>query len=76
MIWALISPTFSFSSTSCGSLPSKICFRISGTHFGHSESVVRGQPSGGFSFCQLFCSGLSLHLGVKDGFWLMRFRRS
>ena len=51
MIWALISPTFSLSRTSWGSLPSRICLRISGTHLGQSESVVRGQPSGGFSFC-------------------------
>ena len=50
MICALISPTFSFSRISWGSLPSTICWRISGTHFGQSESVVRGQPSGGFSF--------------------------
>src|ERR1700683_1019516 len=72
IICALISPTFSFSRTSCGSLPSDIFLRISGTHFGQSESVVRGQPSGGFSFCQLFCSGLSAHLGVNDAFGLMR----
>ena len=51
MIWALISPTFSLSRTSWGSLPSRICLRISGTHLGQSESVVRGQPRGGFSFC-------------------------
>ena len=76
MIWALISPTFSLSRTSWGSLPSRICLRISGTHLGQSESVVRGQPRGGFSFCQLFRSGLSLHLGVKDGLGLMRFSRS
>ena len=47
---ALISPTFSLSRISSGSLPSRICWRISGTHFGQSESVVRGQPSGGFDF--------------------------
>ena len=51
MICALISPTFSFSRISCGSLPSRICWRISGTHLGQSESVSRGQPSGGFCFC-------------------------
>ena len=47
---ALISPTFSFIRTSCGRWPSRICWRISGTHFGHSESVERGQPSGGLDF--------------------------
>src|SRR5580698_6937047 len=75
-IWALISPTFSLSRTSWGSLPSRICLRISGTHLGHSESVVRGQPRGGFSFCQDLRRGLSLHLGVKEELGLMRLRRS
>src|SRR5579885_1005297 len=76
MIWALISPTFSFRRISCGSLPSRICWRISGTHFGQSESVVRGQPRGGFSFSYDFKSGLSDHLGVKEGLGLMRFSLS
>jgi hypothetical protein len=35
--------------------------------------VPRGQPSGGFVFCQDFSSGLSDHRGVKDGFWRMEF---
>ena len=48
-----------------------ICWRISGTHFGQSESVVRGQPSGGFDFWYDFSSGLSDHFGVNEGFWLM-----
>src|SRR5579863_4322766 len=73
---ALISPTFSFISTSCGSLPSRICCRISGTHFGHSESVERGQPSGGFDFSYDLSSGFSDHFGVGDAFGLMRFKRS
>src|SRR6202034_4460333 len=76
MICALISPTFSFSRISCGSLPSTICWRISGTHFGHSESVVRGQPSGGFCFSYDLSSGFSDHFGVGDGFGLTRFKRS
>src|SRR5215470_11051182 len=38
-------------------------------HFGHSESVSRGQPSGGFVFWYDLRSGLSDHLGVKEGFW-------
>src|SRR5262252_7848241 len=76
MICALISPTFSFSRISWGSSPSRICWRISGTHFGHSESVLRGQPSGGFDFSYDLSRGLSDHFGVGDGFGLMRFRRS
>src|SRR5579864_1708052 len=73
---ALISPTFSFIRTSCGRCPSRICCRISGTHFGHSESVLRGQPSGGFDFSYDLSRGLSDHFGVGDGFGLMRLRRS
>src|SRR5438034_10241884 len=76
MICALISPTFSLSSTSCGSLPSRICWRISGTQRGQRESVVRGHPSGGFCFSYDFSSGLSDHFGVNDGFWLIWLRES
>src|SRR4051795_12566648 len=76
MMVALISPTLSLRRTSCGILPSRICLRISGTHLGQSESVVRGQPSGGFSFWYDLSSGLSLHLGVKLGLGLMRLSRS
>src|SRR5260370_90927 len=75
-IVALISPTFSLSRTSWGSLPSTICWRISGTHLGHSESVERGQPSGGLVFSHDFKSGLSDHLGVNAGAGLMRLTRS
>src|SRR6201987_5098445 len=73
---ALISPTFSFMSTSCGRCPSRICWRISGTHFGHSESVLRGQPSGGLDFSYDLSSGLSDHFGVGDGLGLIPFKRS
>src|SRR6266849_11035908 len=76
MMFALISPTFSLFRISTGTLPSRICWRISGTHLGHSESVSRGQPSFGFCFSQLFRSGLSDHLGVNDGFWLIEFSLS
>src|SRR6516225_10038160 len=76
MICALISPAFSFMRISTGSLPSMICWRISGTHLGHSESVVRGQPSGGLDFWYDFNSGLSDHLGVNDGLGLMLLRLS
>src|SRR5262249_34254636 len=70
MIWALISPTFSLRSTSTGNSPSRICWRICGTHFGHKLSVVRGQPRVGLVFSQDLSNGLSDHLGVNDGFGL------
>src|SRR5579871_4144313 len=76
MMVALISPTFSFMSTSCGRCPSRICCRISGTHFGQSESVLRGQPSGGLDFSYDLSRGLSDHFGVGDGLGLTRFNRS
>ena len=44
--------------------------RASMTHFGQSESVVRGKPSVGFDFCHDFRSGLSDHFGVNDWFGL------
>src|SRR5256885_294464 len=70
-ILALTSPTFWLLRISTGSSPSRILLRISGTHLGHSESVSRGHPSGGFCFSQLFSNGLSDHLGVKEGFGLI-----
>src|SRR5207247_7027314 len=73
---ALVSPTFSLSRSSWGSLPARICWRISGTRFGHSESVERGQPSGGLVFSYDLSSGLSDHLGLGEGLGLMRFMRS
>src|SRR5580658_4048190 len=73
-IWALISPTFSFFRISTGSSPLTIFVRISGTHFGQRESVVRGQPSGGFCFSHDFSSGFSDHLGVKDGLGLIELK--
>src|SRR6202012_942601 len=76
MMVALISPTFSLSRISCGTLPSTICCRISGTHLGHNESVERGQPSGGLVFSHDFNIGLSDHLGVNDGRGLMLFNFS
>src|ERR1700733_5693261 len=74
MIWALISPTFSLRRISTGSSPFTILVRISGTHFGHRESVVRGQPNGGFCFSHDFRSGFSDHLGVKEGLGLMELK--
>src|SRR6201998_617633 len=73
---ALTSPTFSFMRTSCGRWPSRICCRISGTHLGQSESVERGQPSGGLDFSYDLSRGLSDHFGVGDGLGLMRFKLS
>src|SRR5712692_8485298 len=71
---ALISPTFSFSSTLTSFLPSRIACRASRVQVGHSESVSRGQPSGGFVFSYDLSSGLSDHFGVNDGRWLIWFR--
>ena len=71
---ALISPTFSFSRTLTSFLPSRIAWRASRVHVGQSESVSRGQPSGGLVFSYDFSSGLSDHFGVNDGLWLILFR--
>ena len=73
-IVALISPTFSFSRTLTSFLPSRIACRASRVQVGHSESVSRGQPSGGFVFSYDLSSGLSDHFGVNDGRWLILFR--
>src|SRR5437762_14263181 len=51
-------------------LPLRISSRASITQFGHSESVVRGQPRVGFVFSHDFWSGLSDHFGVKPGLGL------
>src|SRR3989442_9151284 len=73
-IVALISPTFSLRRTLTSFFPSRISCRASRVHVGHSESVSRGQPSGGFVFSYDLSSGLSDHFGVKDGRWLILFR--
>src|ERR1039457_4646980 len=73
MICALISPTFSLRRISTGTSPLTILLRISGTHFGQSESVVRGQPSGGFCFSHDLSNGFSGHFGVEKRFRLMEF---
>src|SRR5580704_5515536 len=70
MICALISPTFSWIRSVQSFLPSMIASRASLTQSGHSESVVRGQPSVGLDFSHDFSSGLSDHFGVKDGLGL------
>src|SRR6266850_2977532 len=73
IIWALISPIFSLIRTATSLLPLSISSRASITHFGQSESVVRGKPRVGFVFCHDLSSGLSDHFGVKDGFGLYLF---
>jgi len=40
------------------------------------ESDSRGDPSVGFCLSLLFGSGLSDHVGVNEGFWLILFNRS
>src|SRR5215510_253008 len=70
IICALISPTFSLTSIETSCLPLMIDSRASITQFGHSESVVRGQPRVGLVFCQDLSNGLSDHFGVNDGFGL------
>src|SRR5438309_12091273 len=70
MIWALISPTFSFISVETSRLPLMISSRASITQFGQRESVCRGKPSVGLDFCHDFKIGLSDHLGMNDGLGL------
>ena len=70
----MISPTFSLSSVLTSFFPSRIACRASRVHVGHSESVSRGQPSGGFVFSYDLSSGLSDHFGVNDGRWLILLR--
>src|SRR5436305_12221608 len=72
-IVALISPTFSFRRTLTSFLPSRMAWRASRVHVGHSESVSRGQPSGGLVFSYDLRSGFSDHFGVNDGFCLILF---
>src|SRR5471032_1207736 len=72
-IVALISPTFSVSRSLTSFLPSRIAWRASHVQVGQSESVSRGQPSGGFVFSYDFSSGLSDHFGMNDGRWLIWF---
>src|SRR3954464_15157030 len=73
-IVALISPTFSTSRSLTSFLPSRIAWRASRVHVGQSESVSRGQPSGGLVFSYDFRSGRWDHFGVSEGFWRILFR--
>src|SRR5215510_5757907 len=63
-IVALISPAFSSIRMLRSILPSRIACRVSRTQAGQSESVSRGQPSGGLDFSYDLSSGLSDHCGV------------
>ena len=65
MICALISPTCSLTSVSTDCSPERMRARASFTQVGHSESVDRGQPSGGLERSWLFMSGAGAHLGWK-----------
>src|SRR3954465_4263506 len=71
---ALISPTFSFSRTLTSFFPSRISWRASRVQTGHSESVSRGQPSGGLVFSYDLSRGLSDHFGMNEGRWLILFK--
>src|SRR5439155_22981460 len=62
-------------STLTSVVPSRIACRASRTHVGHSESVCRGQPSGGFVFSYDLSSGLSDQFGMNDGRCLIWFNR-
>ena len=64
-IWALISPTCSLTSVSTDCSPDRMRRRAYLTQVGHSESVDRGQPSGGLLRSWLFMSGAGAHLGWK-----------
>src|SRR5260370_39729104 len=70
MIWALISPTFSYIRSCQSFFPLKIASRASFTHPGQSESVCRGNPSVGLVFSQDLSNGLSDHFGVNEGLGL------
>ena len=63
---ALISPTCSLTSASMLLRPERMASRVSRTHVGHSESVVRGQPSCGDVRSWLLSSGASAHFGRND----------
>src|SRR3989337_2662180 len=76
MTCALISPTFSLTSELTSPSPFRIFARASGMHFGHRESVVRGQPRVGLVFCHDLSRGLSDQLGVNEEFGRIRFKRS
>src|SRR5688572_9096676 len=63
---ALISPTWLVRRMSASSSPRRIRARASFTQTGQRESVVRGQPSTGEVFSQLFGIGAGAHAGVID----------
>jgi hypothetical protein len=66
-ICALISPVCPLISESSDCSPERMRARVSRTHVGHRESVVRGQPNCGLVRCVLFSSGAGAQLGWKVG---------
>src|SRR5438477_11113972 len=70
MMLAFTSPTFSLKSDFQSCSPLRIMSRASFTQPGQSESVSRGHPKVGLVFCQDFSTGLSDHLGMKEGLGL------
>src|SRR2546422_3293426 len=74
MMLALISPTFSLMSTLKSWSPFMIFSRASFTQDGQSESVCRGQPSGGFVFFPDFKNGFFDPFGGKEGFGFCFFK--
>src|SRR5207247_9165948 len=73
-MFAFTSPTFSCRSAVQSVSPPKIFSRASFTHWGHSESVCRGQTKTGLVFCQDFSRVFSVHFGVKEGAGLNRLK--
>ena len=53
------------SATASDCSPERIRARVSRTQTGHSESVVRGNPSGGFERSCVFGSGAGDHFGME-----------
>jgi hypothetical protein len=62
---AFTSPGLSAMSSGTERSPESTFSRVSKTHCGQSESVVRGVPSGGRLFSRLFSSGAGAHFGWK-----------
>ena len=65
-IEALISPGLPSIRTFQSTSPERISARTSVTQRGQSESVWRGNPSGGKVFSRCFSSGAGAHFGWKD----------
>ena len=66
-IRALISPTCPSTRSARSRSPFRMALRVSMTQRGQSESVSRGQPSGGRLRSRLFGSGRGAHSGLGEG---------